>query len=104
MKDKQSKCEGTYRIVKNKSVNGQPYWTQQNGIHAIWFYMLQDGRKYWFLGLEAYLGSNIAYIAATISSFAWPTQIINGFYYFDGTGYSTVSPSNDVFFKDCKYF
>ena len=101
MKYKQSEYEGNYSIVYNY-VNGLPYWKQQNGFNAIWFYKFNNGRQYWFFGKESDLGSTYVAIVLPTSSFAiWPHQIVDGFEYYDGTGYKLAS-SSDVTINDCK--
>ena len=101
VKDKQSHYEGNYSIVYNY-VNELPYWKQQNGIHAIWFYNFDDGRQYWLFGKESKLGSITVSIVLPTPSFAiWPHQIANGFTYFDETAWK-LAPSSDVTINDCK--
>ena len=101
VKDKQSKYEGNYSITYNY-VNGRPYWKQQNSDNAIWFYNFYDGRQYWFIGKESMLGStNVAIVLPTSSFVIWPHQIVDGFEYYDGTGYKLAS-SSDVTINDCK--
>ena len=56
----------------------------------------------WFIGPESVLGSYFCFIVLPTSSFGiWPHQIVDGFLYYDGTGYKLAS-SSDVTIIDCK--
>ena len=93
--------EGNYSIVYDY-VNGYPYWKQQFGNKAIWFFQHSHGAKYWYIGFATSLGTNYADIAAEVlSSVFWPYQIVDYIEYYDGVSYKFASPS-DVVIKDCK--
>ena len=101
VKDKRFEFEGNYSIVYNY-VNGLPYWKQQNGVNAIWFYDFENGRQYWFFGKESKLGSITVSIVLPTPSFAiWPHQIVDGFEYYDKPSFKLAS-SSDVTINDCK--
>ena len=80
-----------------------PYWKQQNGINAMWLVKSPNEKKYyWIFELEDKLGTSYADIVLPTSSIAiWPHQIVDGFYYFDGTSFKLAS-SSDVTINDCK--
>ena len=68
----------------------------------MWFYKHIDGTMRWFIGPESVLGSYFCFIVLPTSSFGiWPHQIVDGFLYYDGTGYKLAS-SSDVTIIDCK--
>ena len=89
--------QGNYTIVQ-ELINGFPYWVHQNGEQAIWFG--PTSYPSWIVGPETNLG-NYGYIFGPYGVDVWPTQIINGYVYWDGSSWQYPS-SSDLIFKDCK--
>ena len=89
--------EGFYHLEKD-NFDGFPYWKQENGDNAIWFQ--KSGRRAWTIGHEDYLGQDYdGIIIGPNDITTWPTQISEGFKYWDGSNWQ----SNDILFEECKY-
>ena len=102
VREKHSKYQGNYSLVKDAFVNGYPYWVQQSGLNALWFGM-HRGWMGWMIGEVRHgdLGSTFGGISAHFGIDKWPTQMIGGFDYWNGSTWSLAS-SSDLKFKDCK--
>ena len=90
--------QGNYTIVQ-ELINGFPYWVQQNGGNAIWFG--PTSYPSWIVGLEIHLGQNHGGIFGPYGVNVWPTQIIDGYDYWDGSSFQYFA-SSDLILKDCK--
>ena len=99
VKNKLSDMQGFYSLAK-ENINGLPYWKQTYGDHAVWF------RKSWYsgwtVGHEYSLGHDYPGIIGPDDTTAWPTQIFNGYKYWDGTTWYPTT-ATDVIFKSCKF-
>ena len=90
--------QGNYTIVQ-ELINGFPYWVQQKGDNAIWFG--SSSYPSWIVGPETYLGSTTGGIYGPYGIDFWPTQIIDGYEYWNGSSYQYF-PSSDLILRDCK--
>ena len=93
-----SETMGNYTLVQ-ELINGYPYWVQQNGDNAIWF----GSTSYpsWVVGPETFLGSTTGFIWGPYGVDFWPTQIIDGYDYWDGSSIQYFA-SSDLILKDSK--
>ena len=98
VKEKQPERPGNYTLAEGL-VNEFPYWNQQDGKYAIWSFWSSN----WIVGHIDDLGKALGYIAVQFDSKVWPTQILDGFVYSDGSGGWLSASLNEVLFKDCKY-
>ena len=95
---RQGQCQGIYLLANNVSVNNKVYWYQQDGNYGIWFGQSWIG---WIVGPITYLGQDIGYIIGPYGV-KWPTEISNGYRYWNTTSWVLAS-SNDLEFFQCKY-
>ena len=95
--EKQLKRQGNYTLVQ-ELFNGFPYWVHQNGEQAIWFG--PTSYPSWIVGPETNLG-NYGYIFGPYGVDVWPTQILDGFFYYRSSSWQYL-PSSDLILKDCK--
>ena len=87
--------QGIY-ILGQKLINSHPYWEQQNGSNAIWF---RETIRRWYIGPKNYLGGGLAGIRGPRGMDRSPTQIINGWRYYDNGIWKDTSAS-EIIFKD----
>ena len=93
-------CQGTYLLENNGSANGHVYWYQQDGNRGIWFGQSYTG---WHVGPITYLGQDSGNIIGPYGQgIKWPTEISNGYRYWNATSWVLAS-SNDLKFLQCKY-
>ena len=96
----QGQCQGIYLLANNVSVNNQVYWYQQDGNWGIWFGQSWIG---WIVGPITYLGQDSGNIIGPYGQgIKWPTEISNGYRYWNTTSWVFAS-SNDLEFLQCKY-
>ena len=71
--------EGSYYLPTqpNSNVNGKPYWIQENGNNAIWYYY-----GVWVIGKEVNLGTHRAEIRSASNGAANPYQVTSWKYCF----------------------
>ena len=87
-KTKQPSKEGFYYLAKD-NFNGFPYWKQRDSYNAIWF------RDSWHRGwtVDGIIGPN--------DITAWPTQISDGYKYWDGYKWQ-LAMSTELTVIDCE--
>ena len=96
--ERQSLKQGNYTLVQ-ELINGFPYWVQQNGEQAIWFGL--TSYPSWVAGDAIDLGTTKGGIFGPYGVDFWPTQIIDGYEYWDGSSWQYFS-SSDLILRDCK--
>ena len=94
-KNEQGSKQGIY-VLGEKLINSYPYWAQQNGSNAIWF---RETNRRWYIGPKNYLGGGLSGIRGPRGIDRSPTQIINGWRYYDNGIWKDTSAS-DIIFKD----
>ena len=94
-KNEQGSKEGIY-VLREKLINSYPYWEQQNGSNAIWF---RETNRRWYIGPKNYLGGGLSGIRGPRGIDRSPTQIINGWRYYDNGIWKDTSAS-EIIFKD----
>ena len=73
------RSDGIY-VLNSSSVNGKPYWLQENGIDAIWY----DKQGHWNIGFKSSLGQTKAKATSSISQSKLPHELTPWKYYVNG--------------------
>ena len=96
-KNKHESRQGIY-ILGQKLVNNHPYWEQQDGSNAIWF---RDTYRQWYIGPKESLGESFSFISGPKSQERSPTQISNGWLYYDNDyGLWIIETASEIIFID----
>ena len=98
VKDQHDDTQGIYLLVQD-FINGRYFWNQVGGTNAIWFQ--RSWYTSWMIGPEAYLGQNYTGITLPNALYSWPTQILDGYKFWDGANWQS-SDSTKITIKDCK--
>ena len=92
-KNKHESLQGIYSLGE-KLVNSHPYWEQQNGSNALWF---DRTFREWTVESKIHLGESYGGIVGPKGVDRSPTQIVNGWRYYDNELWKDATISEIIF-------